>query len=143
MSTLRGIDSADGRYAGHYSELNEFEKGFVDAALFLQRGMESEPSLAQFDEVMNQLRVHIVYGRPELPDAPDVLLDDFAQGFVEAVLAIDQRVVRRPSDDELDAALIVLEYFITELRLDRDLPRPGAPRTVASRLRGVLRVRPR
>ncbi|MEP7311835.1 MAG: hypothetical protein ABI859_04595 [Pseudomonadota bacterium] len=112
----------------------------MDAALFLQYGTETEPSLAQFDEAMNQLRVHIVYGRPELPDAPGLFLDDFGQGFVEATLAIDQRVVRRPAADEFEAAVSVLEYYLLTLRLDRDLPRTASAHSVVTRLRGTLTV---
>ncbi len=130
----------DGRTAGYYSELTEFEKGFVDAALFLQFGMDAEPTLAQFDEAMNQLRVHIVYGRPELPEVPDISLDEFAQGFIEATLAIDQRVVRRPTASEFDAALTVLEYYLLAQRLDRDLPRLARARSVVTRLRGTLHI---
>ena len=112
--------SLDQTYFAQYEDLNEFEKGFVDATLFLLFGPELAPTLLQFEDALNQLRVHVVYGRPELPDvAPGAVLTEFSTGFIEAVLSFKQRVVQRPTSDEFEAALAVLEHYLAAYRPER------------------------
>jgi hypothetical protein len=105
-----------------YEDLNDFEKGFVDATLFLRFGPELAPTLIQFEDALNQLRVHVVYGRPELPPvAPGAVLTEFSTGFVEAVLSFKQRVVQRPTADEFKSALDVLEHYLASYRPERQV----------------------
>ena len=109
-------------YFAQYEDLNEFEKGFVDASLFLRFGPEVAPTLLQFEDALNQLRVHVVYGRPELPEAvPGAVLTEFSTGFIEAVLSFKQRVVQRPTSDEFRAALDVLEHYVASYRPERQV----------------------
>ena len=112
----------DQGYFAQYEDLNDFEKGFVDATLFLRFGPEVAPTLIQFEDALDQLRVHVVYGRPELPEiAPGAVLTEFSTGFVEAVLSFKQRVVQRPHADEFRSAVDVLEHYLAAYRPERQV----------------------
>ena len=121
----------DPTHFAQYEDLNDFEKGFVDATLFLRFGPELAPTLIQFEDALDQMRVHVVYGRPELPEvAPGTVLTEFSTGFVEAVLSFKQRVVQRPRADEFQSALDVLQLYLVSYRPERQMT-TASPRAEA------------